>query len=63
MIPLNENASLKLIVDKKVKPLSQCAGNTLAVDKTFRQLSGINIQQRVKKDRHTLLPKLYHQGI
>jgi hypothetical protein len=49
MIALKENANIKITVDDRGQLLATVAGNTLPTDTSYRQLSGISIQRKVKR--------------
>jgi hypothetical protein len=49
MIALKENANIKIIFDDRGQLLATVAGNTLPTDTSYRQLSGISIQRKVKR--------------
>jgi len=51
MTLLKDIARIKVIVDKEDQLLAHSTGNTLPADKSYSHLSGISIQQKVKR-RH-----------
>jgi len=48
---LKDNASLNLITDDEGKLLTNSSGNTLPVDRSYRNFSGINLQIKAKGKR------------
>ena len=60
MIALKQNANIKLIVYYERKLLAHGSGKTLPVDKCYHHLSGISMQQKVKKKTGVLLHQ-YHK--
>ena len=51
-IMLKDNARVKLIVDDEGQLVANGSGNTLPVDRSYRLLSGINIQMIAKGKRN-----------
>ena len=45
---LKENANIKIIVDEEGQLLANGSGNMLAVDRSYRHLSGVSIRMKAK---------------